>query len=80
MISDLDENENEEDSELAVEKLGLKGLNDLGPPELPHNDASFGEINQHNEPPQKMVALEANYSGAKDGQQMKPHQKKKMRV
>ena len=44
MISDLDENEHEEDSELAVEKLGLKGLNDLGPPELPMaNDASFGD-------------------------------------
>ena len=35
MISDLDENEHDEDSELAVEKLGLKDINDLGPPELP---------------------------------------------
>ena len=35
MISDLDEGENEdENSDLAVEKLGLKDINDLGPPEL----------------------------------------------
>ena len=68
MISDLDENENEEDSELAVEKLGLKGINDLGPPDLPHNDASFGEAQV--EPPQ-MVALEANYSAS--SKPMKPH-------
>lgn len=32
MISDLDENENDEDSEMAVEKLGLKDINDLGTP------------------------------------------------
>ena len=43
MISDLDENESDEDR--AVEMLGLRDIKDLGPPELPkvedHN-ASFG--------------------------------------
>lgn len=43
MISDLDEHE--DNSEMAVEMLGLKDISDLGPPELPmQNDASFGEI------------------------------------
>ena len=47
MISDLDENEDE--SERAVEAFGLKDINDLGPPELPkNNDASFG--NDEEEP------------------------------
>lgn len=51
MISDLDENENDEDSELAVERLGLKGLSDLEQTDLPHaNDASFGQDMQAVEP------------------------------
>ena len=52
MISDLGDNENEEESEVAVEMLGLKDINDMGPPELPKlndlpkADTSFGEMNQ----------------------------------
>ena len=55
MISDLGENENEEESEVAVEMLGLKDINDMGPPELPKlndlpkDDTSFGEMNQQNQ-------------------------------
>ena len=54
MISDLGENENEEESEVAVEMLGLKDINDMGPPELPKlndlpkADTSFGEMQQQN--------------------------------
>ena len=50
MISDLEENEDE--SEVAVEMLGLKDINDMGPPELPkindlpQADTSFGEMQQ----------------------------------
>ena len=68
MISDLDENEHDEDSELAVEKLGLKDINDLGPPELPQAiEASFG--GEATEP--QTAALEANYSAS--SKPMKPH-------
>ena len=57
MISDLDENE--DDSERAVEMLGLKGVNDLGPSKVPQtNDASFGQ-EQAAEP----EGFESNYSG-----------------
>jgi len=43
MISDLGD-ENEDDSELAVERFGLRDINDLGPPEMPgNNDGSFGQ-------------------------------------
>lgn len=34
IVSDMQDAE-EEDSEMAVEKLGLKDISDLGPPELP---------------------------------------------
>ena len=46
MISDLDENEDE--SERAVEAFGLKGIDDLGgPTQLPAmNDTSFGEVEE----------------------------------
>ena len=68
MISDPDENEHDEDSELAVEKLGLKDINDLGPPELPQAiEASFG--GDAAEP--QTDALEANYSAS--SKPMKPH-------
>lgn len=49
-MSDLDENE--DDSERAVELLGLRDLNDLGPPELPNqNNDSFGEMMDNMPPP-----------------------------
>ena len=53
MICDLGENENEEESEVAVEMLGLKDINDMGPPELPKlndlpkADTSFGEMQEN---------------------------------
>lgn len=59
MISDLDENE--DDSELAVEKLGLKDINDLGPPELLQADTSFG-MEQAVEP--QKVAIASHYSAS----------------
>jgi hypothetical protein len=45
MISDLGDNEHEDEgeSERAVEMLGLRDIDELGPPALPVNDASFGD-------------------------------------
>ena len=57
MISDLDENEHDDDSEMAVEKLGLKDINDLGPPELPQADTSFGME-------QAVGAVDSHYSAS----------------
>lgn len=67
-MSDLDENE--DDSERAVELLGLRDLNDLGPPELPNqNNDSFGEM--MNMPP-PIESMATNYSG-KNNQIKKPN-------
>ena len=55
MINDLDENEDE--SEMAVERLGLRDIGDLAAPDLPRIDApqqdknaSFG-AEEDNKPP-----------------------------
>ena len=60
----------EEDSERAVERLGLKDISELGPPSLPKevpgkDDDSFGK--QDPAPPMDLQAQEkmmiSNYSG-----------------
>ena len=62
----MDENENEDESERAVELLGLRDLNDdeVGPSDPPlHNNDSFGEVFDGNDRWSPITAMETNYSG-----------------